>query len=107
MGHSLHLPHARVNGLAAAIHSLTTAGVVVCAMTPAPDALPLDQVPTRQRMAVIVGSERGGLTPDTMAAATHLVSIPMLDGVDSLNVAAATAIACWQLRSTSASAADR
>lgn len=107
MGHSLHLPHARANGLAAAIHSLTTAGVVVCALTPAPDALPLDRVPPRQRMAVIVGSERGGLTPDTMAAATHLVSIPMLDGVDSLNVAAATAIACWQLRSTSASAADR
>ncbi len=107
MGHSLHLPHARTDDLAAAITSLTAAGAVVCALTPAPDALPLDQVPHAQRMAVIVGSERAGLTSATMAAATHCVSIPMQDGVDSLNVAAATAIACWQLRSVGASAADR
>ena len=107
MGHSLHLPHARANDLTAAIGSLTTAGVVVCALTPAPDAVPLHHIPTAQRMAVIVGSERGGLTPATMDAATHRVSIPMQDGVDSLNVAAATANACWQLRSASASAADR
>ena len=107
MGHSLHLPHARANDLTAAIGSLTTAGVVVCALTPAADAVPLHHIPTAQRMAVIVGSERGGLTPATMDAATYRVSIPMQDGVDSLNVAAATAIACWQLRSASASAADR
>ena len=107
MGHSLHLPHARTDDLTAAITSLTAAGTVVCALTPAPDALPLDQVPHAQRMAVIVGSERAGLTSATMAAATHCVSIPMQDGVDSLNVAAATAIACWQLRSVGASAADR
>jgi len=107
MGHSLHLPHARANDLTTTIRSLTAAGVVVCALTPAPDAVPLHRVVTVQRMAVIVGSERGGLTPATMEAATHRVSIPMQDGVDSLNVAAATAIACWQLRSAGASAADR
>ena len=107
MGHSLHLPHARANDLTAAIGSLTTAGVVVCALTPAADAVPLHHIPAAQRMAIIVGSERGGLTPAAMDAATHRVSIPMQDGVDSLNVAAATAIACWQLRSASASAADR
>jgi tRNA G18 (ribose-2'-O)-methylase SpoU len=107
MGHSLHLPHARATTLTDAIHALTSAGVVVCALTPTPDALPVDQVSHSTRMAVIVGSERGGLTPATMAAATHCVSIPMQDGVDSLNVAAATAIACWQLRSAGASATDR
>jgi len=107
MGHSLYLPHARSDDLAAAVSTLGAAGVVVCALTPAADALPLDEVPHAERMAFIVGSERGGLTPATMEAATHRVSIPMQDGVDSLNVAAATAIACWQLRSASASAADR
>lgn len=107
MGHSLHLPHARANDLTAVIGSLTAAGVIVCALTPAPDALPLDEIPYAERMAVIVGSERGGLTPATMNAATHRVRIPMQDDVDSLNVAAATAIACWQLRSASASATDR
>lgn len=107
MGHSLHLPHARATDLADAIHSLTETGVVVCALTPAPDALPLDRVPVAHRLAVIVGSERGGLTAATLAAATHRVSIPMQVGVDSLNVAAATAIACWQLRSASTGATDR
>ena len=107
MGHSLHLPHARTNDVATAIGALTAQGVVVCALTPAADALPLDQVPFARRMAFIVGSERGGLTAQAITAATHRVSIPMQEGVDSLNVAAATAIACWHLRSTSASAADR
>lgn len=107
MGHSLHLPHARAPDVAAAVNDLTAQGVVVCALTPAPYALPLDQVPRAPRVAVIVGSERGGLTDATMAAATYRVSIPMQDGVDSLNVAAATAIACWQLRSAGAGAADR
>ena len=102
MGHSLHLRHARARDLGAAIGSLNAAGVVVCALTPAPDALPIHEIPTAQRMAVLVGSERGGLTEATMMAATYRVSIPMIDGVDSLNVAAATAIACWQLRSASA-----
>lgn len=107
MGHSLHLPHARTNELATTIDALTAQGVVVCALTPAVDSISLDHVPLAERMAVIVGSERGGLTPDAMTAATYRVSIPMQDGVDSLNVAAATAVACWQLRSASASAADR
>lgn len=107
MGHSLHLSHARTDDLAAAVRALSTAGVVVCALTPSADALALDEVPHADRMAIVVGSERGGLTSATVDAATHRVSIPMQDGVDSLNVSAATAIACWQLRSASASAADR
>jgi len=107
MGHSLHLPHARTNDVAAAVATLTAAGVVVCALTPAPDALALDEVPIADRMAVVVGSERGGLTQGTMDASTCRVAIPMQDGVDSLNVAAATAVACWQLRSAGAGATDR
>ena len=107
MGHSLHLPHARTGELAATVSMLRSAGVVVCALTPAADALPLDEVPHAGRMAFIVGSERGGLSPETISAATHRVGIPMQDGVDSLNVAAATAIACWHLRSAGTSAADR
>ena len=107
MGHSLHLPHARTADLGAALAALAEEGAVVCALTPAPDAIPLDQVPVTPRMAIIVGSERGGLASTTMDAATYRVSIPMQDGVDSLNVAAASAIACWQLRSAGSRAADR
>ncbi len=98
MGHSLHLPHTRVRDVPALVRDLTAQGVVVCALTPAADAVALDEVPLAPRMALLVGSERAGLSEGAMEAATHRVSIPMHEGVDSLNAAAATAIACWQLR---------
>jgi tRNA G18 (ribose-2'-O)-methylase SpoU len=98
MGHALHLPHARTDDVPALVRTLSAQGVVVCALTPAADAVPLDAVPLAPRMALLVGSERAGLSPAALNAATHRVSIPMLAGVDSLNAAAATAIACWQLR---------
>ncbi len=98
MGHALSLPHARTRDVPGLVRTLAQEGVVVCALTPAADAVPLDDVPGAARMALLVGSERAGLTPEAMEAATHRVSIPMHHGVDSLNAAAATAIACWQLR---------
>jgi tRNA G18 (ribose-2'-O)-methylase SpoU len=98
MGHSLHLPHARTDDVPGLVRLLSAEGVVVCALTPAADAGPLDQVPLSPRMALLVGSERGGLSPAALAAAAYRVSIPMHEGVDSLNAAAATAIACWHLR---------
>lgn len=98
MGHALRLPHSRTRDVPALVRDLVASGVVVCALTPAADAVPLDEVVPGERVALLVGSERAGLTPEAMAAATHRVSIPMHDGVDSLNAAAATAIACWHLR---------
>ncbi len=52
-----------------------------------------------ERLAVLMGSEGDGLTEDTIAACDYTVKIPMYHGVDSLNVAAASAVAFWQLRS--------
>ena len=98
MGHALHLPHARTTDVTGLVRDLTELGVVVCALTPADDAIALDEVQPAERMALLVGSERAGLTPAAMHAATYRVSIPMMAGVDSLNAAAATAVACWQLR---------
>lgn len=98
MGHALHLPHARTADVPSLVRALVADGVVVCALTPAVDAIALDAVPRTERMALLVGSERAGLTPEAMAAASCRVSIPMHAGVDSLNAAAATAVACWQLR---------
>lgn len=50
------------------------------------------------RLAMIMGTEGDGLPPTTIAAADYTVKIPMSHAVDSLNVAAATAVAIWQLR---------
>ena len=51
-----------------------------------------------ERLALLLGSEGNGLSPDTIAACDYTVRIPMARGVDSLNVAAAAAVAFWQLR---------
>ena len=50
------------------------------------------------RLAIVLGTEGDGLSPRTIAACDYTVKIPMAHGVDSLNVAAASAVAFWQLR---------
>lgn len=98
MGHALVLPHARTRDIAATIAELATAGFVVAALTPAPDAVDIDAVEPPDRLVVCMGAERVGLSDTVQQAATLRVRIPMHHGVDSLNVAAATAIACHALR---------
>ena len=51
-----------------------------------------------ERLALVLGAEGDGLGPRTVAAADLAVRIPMAGGVDSLNVAAAGAVAFWALR---------
>lgn len=97
MGHSLHLPHARVRSMPETVTSLVAGGWQVCALTPADDAVPLHEVHPGERVALLLGAERVGLTAKSMAAASLRVCIPMHAGVDSLNVANAAAIACWHL----------
>jgi tRNA G18 (ribose-2'-O)-methylase SpoU len=95
MGTAFMLPHARTTTLAADLRVLDD--VELYALTPAPHALPLDELRPGPRIAVLVGSERSGLSDDLLELATP-VRIPMAAGVDSLNAAAATAVACWALR---------
>ena len=98
MGHALRFPHAKVHDLAATILAMRADGWVVHALTPAADSVPLDAVRPSARTALVVGSERAGLSDACLAAADQRVCIPMGHGVDSLNAAAATAVACWHLR---------
>ncbi len=51
-----------------------------------------------ERLAILLGTEGTGLSPETIADCDYTVMIPMSHGVDSLNVAAASAVAFWQLR---------
>ena len=50
-----------------------------------------------EKLAIILGTEGDGLAVSTIAACDYTVKIPMSHGVDSLNVAAASAVAFWQL----------
>jgi tRNA G18 (ribose-2'-O)-methylase SpoU len=74
------------------------------ALTPDPAATPIDELrlPPDTKVALLLGSERAGLTSDVLASATTPVRIAMDHGIDSLNVAAAAAIACYALRRWSA-----
>ncbi len=67
------------------------------ALTPAADALPIEQAPSGGKLALLLGTEGDGLSARWLAAADERVRIPMSAGVDSLNVASAAAIACYLL----------
>ena len=55
------------------------------------------RVKSEQKLAIILGNEGEGLTTETLDKCDYIVKIPMREGVDSLNVAAASAIAFWEL----------
>ena len=58
------------------------------------------QLLAEEKLAIILGTEGDGLAADTIAHCDYTVRIPMSHGVDSLNVAAASAVAFWQLSQT-------
>lgn len=97
MGSVFALPHARFDEWYAAPQVLRNAGFTTLAMTLAPDSVDLASVPPPERLALIVGSEGHGLTDHWQREADVKVTIPMAAGIDSLNVAASVAIACWHL----------
>jgi tRNA G18 (ribose-2'-O)-methylase SpoU len=100
MGHVLGLPFAVLPEWPAGLDRLHEAGYTTVALTPAPDAVDLDELDpsTHPRTAVLLGAEGPGLTPDAQHAATVRARIAMRPGVDSLGVAAAAAIAFATLR---------
>ena len=57
-----------------------------------------EQLQAEERLAVVLGTEGDGLAASTIATCDYTVRIPMAHGVDSLNVAAASAVAFWALR---------
>lgn len=63
-------------------------------------SVPLDYPPLKEelRLALVMGTEGDGLPEAAIEGADYVVRIPMAHGVDSLNVAAASAVACWELR---------
>ena len=80
----------------AALHDL---GFTTAAMALREDSLRLDdpRLLSAERLAVVLGTEGDGLAGGTIAQCDHTVMIPMTHGVDSLNVAAAAAVAFYQL----------
>ena len=75
-------------------HGFKTAAMALC-----DDSVSIDDAAlmAEDKLVVILGTEGDGLAQNTIAGCDYTVKIPMSHGVDSLNVAAASAVACWQL----------
>ncbi len=84
-------------------------GFQTAAMALTDDSVPIDhpRLAAVEKLAIVLGTEGDGLAESTIAACDYTVRIPMSHGVDSLNVAAASAVAFWQLRNDRATQADR
>lgn len=100
MGTVFQVPWTRIDPWPKGIEILKDAGFTVAALALAADAVTLDELEAAppDRVALVLGTEGDGLGARTVAAADLTVRIPMAGGVDSLNVAAASAVAMWALR---------
>jgi len=103
VGHTLHVPFARLEPWPGGLGRVRAAGFVVCALVPHPGR-PTGEVtfedlrarspgPAPHRVALMLGAEGPGLSTGALEGADMVVSIPMAPGVDSLNVATAAAVA--------------
>lgn len=99
MGEVFALPYATTRRFPEGLSQVTDAGFSLLALTPDPDAESIDDLvfAPDEKVALVLGAEGPGLTEATMAEVGRRVRIPIHGGVDSLNVAAAAAIACYVL----------
>lgn len=97
MGSVFLVPWAWIDSPLTTLHQW---GFKTAAMALTDASIPIDHplLAQEQRLAIIMGTEGDGLPHTTIAEADYVVRIPMSHGVDSLNVAAAAAVAFWQLR---------
>ena len=99
MGEVFAVPYATLEPWPAALDEVKGAGYTVLALTLAADAVPIQTLTAaeRARPALLLGAEGSGLSPRAIGGSDKRVVIPMRRGVDSLNVAAAAAVAFWEL----------
>ena len=97
MGSVFLVPWTWVDDVQTQLHA---EGFATAAMALTDASVPIDHAPLREvpRMAIIMGTEGDGLSPEVISTSDYVVRIPMSHGVDSLNVAAAAAVAFWELR---------
>lgn len=100
MGTVFQVPWTRLPEWPEARGILHGLGFHLSALALADGAVPLDAFAASapERVALMLGAEGDGLSRHALAAADTVVTIPMTGGVDSLNVAAASAVAMWELR---------
>jgi tRNA G18 (ribose-2'-O)-methylase SpoU len=101
IGATLRIPFASTTRWPQDLHALAAAGFTLAALTPEAGAERLEDVAAdlraRPRVALIAGAEGDGLSAKALACADLRVRIPMAPGIDSINVATATALALYRI----------
>jgi len=97
MGSVFAVPWTRADPWPGTLHRLAELGFSTYALSPEPSGADLRALEVPDRVAVVLGTEGEGLTDAALAACTDRVRIPMAAGVDSLNVAAASAVTFYAL----------
>ena len=104
MGTIFQVPWTRIGAAPAdwpeaGVEKLRSLGFKTCAMALSDNSVSIDDevLKREEKLAIILGTEGDGLSKTTIASCDYTVKIPMSHGVDSLNVAAAGAVAFWQL----------
>jgi len=99
MGTVLQVPWTRVGDWTETRELLVASGFHIAALALTPDAVSLKDFAATapELVALVLGAEGDGLTPEAIAAADTVVQIPMAHGIDSLNVAATAAVAMFAL----------
>lgn len=102
MGSAVQVPWTRITNLLTALADLRAAGYITAALALEDESITLDEFVAQghEKVAVLFGSEGHGLSAPAIAAADRVVKIPMMGGVDSLNVAATAAVVFYATRST-------
>ncbi|MEE2033211.1 TrmH family RNA methyltransferase [Rhodococcus chondri] len=96
MGHVLRVPFAQVERWPHDLDRLRERGFQLISLTPDPQAIPLAEAMTGEKVALLLGAEGPGLTEHAMRATDVRARIPMAPGTDSLNVATAAAMAFYE-----------
>ena len=105
MGTVFQVPWTRIGEIAAdwpeyGLQRLKSMGFQTAAMALSDDSISVEdpKLCKVEKLAIVLGTEGDGLSAKTIADCDHVVRIPMREEVDSLNVAAASAVAFWELR---------
>lgn len=100
VGTVFQIPWTWISGADSYIERLHSLGFHVAALALSDDSVSIDEpaLKKEEKLAILLGNEGNGLHKETIACSDYVVKIPMPEGIDSLNVAAASAVAFWELR---------
>ncbi len=97
MGSALRLNIVSCSSAIEIIEKMNSAGIMTLASTPSKDSMLITDVSMDGGVCCVVGNEGNGITPETMSACTHRVTIPMGGRAESLNASTAAAVLIWEM----------